>query len=264
MKVLQRLIMITTVCCMAGQAQAQKTVAELPVYNEKELTIKEDWLVKKITQKSGVYRSEDGKDIFLSNGLVTRRIRLSPNVTTVSLKRLSTGEEFLRAARLEAIIELDGQTFNIGGLEGQPNHAFLKEEWLGKMYADPSAFQFSGFETGETEAPFDWEKRSKWMPKDLPWPAPGKSRTLNFKVTDAMMASLVATKITDVATKITDMDKARDVVLEDDFSKTTLAKEWKENLSNKSDRSSFQNEGKPGEITVELRKQEWVRCHEFL
>ena len=45
------------------------------------------------------------------------------------------------------------------------------------MYYWFHAFQFTGYRTGKTEARFPWKKRSKWMPKDLPWPAPGVSLT---------------------------------------------------------------------------------------
>jgi hypothetical protein len=35
--------------------------------------------------------------------------------------------------------------------------------------------------TGQTEARFPWKKRREWLPKDMPWPPPGVSLTLEFR-----------------------------------------------------------------------------------
>ena len=216
-------------------------IDKLPIYNENTVAVKNDWLVKKVTQKSAVYKSSNDKELILSNGLLTRRFRIAPNAATVSIKQLVTGEEFLRAVEPEAIMTLDGQTFQIGGLDGQPNNAFLKEEWIDQMKSNPAAFKFTGFETANTKARFAWKKRAEWMSQDMPWPPSGKSLTLNFKATDKILDA-------QASIQISDMDKNRKFLLADDFSNTVLAGEWKEVLSKNSSRSSFQNEGKPGEI----------------
>ncbi len=40
---------------------------------------------------------------------------------------------------------------------------------------------FDHAETGETKARFPWKKRLEWMPRDVPWPPPGKSLKLFFR-----------------------------------------------------------------------------------
>ncbi len=41
-----------------------------------------------------------------------------------------TGESMLRAVKPEAKVEIDGMKFDVGGLVGQPDHAYLLDEWL--------------------------------------------------------------------------------------------------------------------------------------
>ena len=247
---LKRIMSTSMMLGLVCSANAEE-VKDLPQYNEEKVAVKADWLTVPVEQKAEVYRSEDLQDLILSNGLISRRFRISPNLATISLKHLGTQEEYLRSVRPEAIITLDGQRYDVGGLTGQSNHAFLKEEWISQMTSKPGAFQFTGFEMGETKAPFGWKRRPDWMGKDMPWPAPGKSLTLNFKATNVMIQSLLSSRITD-------MDKARKVLLQDDFTSTILDTEWKEFLSPKSNRSSFRNEGKPGEImTLE-------NCHTYV
>ncbi|MCK5834888.1 MAG: hypothetical protein KAG98_04045, partial [Lentisphaeria bacterium] len=209
---------------------------QLPIYNENSIKVADDWLVKKISQKSDLYRSKNQKELILSNGLISRRILISPNAGTISFKHLVTGEEFLRAVRPEALITIDGKKYKVGGLDGQPGQAFLKEEWVDLLTTNPNDFQYVGFDSGETKAPFKWKKRPKWMRGDLPWPAPGKSLTLHFKMMNSP--------------KPGPLEKGRSgkLLFEDDFSDQSLKAGWQEILSPKCDRSSFQNEGKVGEI----------------
>src|ERR1019366_9386951 len=140
-----------------------------------------DWLLDPSTFKAQVARSADGKDVVLDNGLVRRVIRLAPNATTVSFENLMTGESIIRAVRPEARVVLDGVRYDIGGLAGQPEQAFLKPTWIETLKANPDALQFTGLKAGQTEARFAWKKRREWMPKDMPWPPPGVSLTLEFR-----------------------------------------------------------------------------------
>jgi len=213
-----------------------ENVKQLPVYNESVVKVAKDWLVNKVTRKSELYRSIDQKELILSNGLITRHIRITPNAGTVSFKNLVTGEEFLRAVRPEALITLNGKDYKVGGLDGQPGQAFFKKEWGELLTSNPKDFQFVGFESGETKAPFKWKKRPEWLREDLPWPAPGKSLTLHFKMKGVA--------------KPNSLDKllSGKLLYKDNFSKQVLTSDWHEVLSPQCDRSSFQNEGKVGEI----------------
>ena len=67
----------------------------------------------------------DGRSIALTNGLVRRTFRIAPNAATVDFRNLVTDETILRAVRPEASLTLDGKRFDVGGLRGQPDQAYL-------------------------------------------------------------------------------------------------------------------------------------------
>ena len=138
-----------------------------------------DWLVGRVEPRATVSRSADNTpEIVLANGLVRRVFRVAPDGATVALDNCVTDEAVLRSVTPEARLGLDGRTFDVGGLLGQPEHAYLRREWLDEMTADPAAFHLAGFETGATEAPFPW--RRKRYSADGAWPPPGARLSLRF------------------------------------------------------------------------------------
>jgi hypothetical protein len=56
--------------------------------------------------------------IALSNGLIRRVLRLLFNATADALAKLTTGPNVLRGVKPEAIVEMDGIRFQVGGLRG--------------------------------------------------------------------------------------------------------------------------------------------------
>ena len=139
-----------------------------------------DWLIDPSSFKARIHQNAERHEVILDNGLVRRVIRLAPNAATVSFENLMTGESITRSVRPEARLSLDGVSYDIGGLDGQPVQNFLKSAWIEKLKTNPNAFQFSGFKTGKTETRFQWKKRNEWMANDSPWPPPGVSLTLEF------------------------------------------------------------------------------------
>jgi hypothetical protein len=139
-----------------------------------------DWLVDGTPFKAQIKTAEERHEITLDNGLVRRVFRLAPNAATVAFDNLMTGESLLRAVRPEALVELDGVRYEVGGLSGQPVQNFLKPAWLDLLVANPAAFKFETCRTGRTEARFPWKKRQEWMARDAPWPPPGVSLALEF------------------------------------------------------------------------------------
>ena len=94
-----------------------------------------DWLIDNSSFKAKVI--ETGDRIELSNGLVKRVIKISPNAATIQLDNLVSGESFLRGVKPEAEVKINGVNYEIGGLKGQPNYAFLKEEWIDQLKNSP-------------------------------------------------------------------------------------------------------------------------------
>jgi len=138
-----------------------------------------DWLIDAAPFKARVTVSPDHQQVELNNGLLRRTIRLQPNAATVALDNLSTGESLLRGVKPEALVELDGQRYEIGGLKGQQNYAFLRPEEIPHLQADPRAFRFVGYETGQPQARMAW-KRARHHAPDAQWPPKGVMLRLDF------------------------------------------------------------------------------------
>ena len=83
-----------------------------------------DWLVDSRFYVAAITTSTEAKTIALTNGLVTRTLRIAPNAATVALNNLMTGEAELRSVRPEATLLIDGRAYDVGGLVGQPIHNY--------------------------------------------------------------------------------------------------------------------------------------------
>ena len=190
-----------------------------------------DWLIDPAPYRAVV--TVDEKRAVLDNGLVRRTILVDgKRLATVALDNLMTGEQMLRSIRPEAVVEIDGVRYPVGGLGGQPVLNYLDPSWISKMSPEPGACILERVETGKTVERFPWKKRPEWMPADRPWPPPGVSLTLHFRPPDEFGAAGV--------------EAPRSVLVQDDFE--TLAPAWKAFYSPSHERTSFQNEGKPGEL----------------
>ena len=155
-------------------------IAQLPAAADDAARPSGDWLVVPVKVKAGVYRGHHPREIVMTNGLISRTWRLEPNAATVALDNLVTGESLVRSVRPEALVELDGVKYAVGGLEGQGVHNYLDPRWLDRLTVNPSAFRFASFQVGKTAQRFPWKKRREWMPQDAAWPPPGASLTLSF------------------------------------------------------------------------------------
>ena len=158
------------------------TFSQAPVYEC-------DWLLDASPYKAGVYAGEHPAEIILTNGLLNRIFRVTPNAATVGFDNLVTGASILRGVKPEASVVVDGASYDIGGLVGQEEYAYLRREWIDGFASDPAAFQFVDFAVGKTQAPFAW-KRVRPCP-DLPWPPPGVRLTLNFVGPQDLAAAIV-------------------------------------------------------------------------
>lgn len=143
-----------------------------------------DWLIDSTSFKARVTVSRDKREVEINNGLLRRVIRLQPNAATVALDNLVSGESLLRGVKPEALVEIDGKRFEIGGLKGQPNYAFLRPEWIEGLLADPAAFRFVGCEVGKPQERLAW-KRSRHHAPEVKWPPEGMALRLDFAMPDS-------------------------------------------------------------------------------
>jgi len=156
------------ICFSAISLFAQRDKS-LPVFNaNQDILSATDWLVKPIPQKANIYSSADGKDIILYNGLVKRTFRMIPNVVCIDYKNMSNGQQLLRAVKPEAIVSINGVAYNVGGLNGQKEMAYLLPEWLDSFTAGANDFQFLRFETGSIQPFIKWKPSGWAMNKNQP------------------------------------------------------------------------------------------------
>lgn len=218
---------------IAGSSFAQ---GKLPLFDKASVTAKGDWLLGQVDAKTKVYTNTEGH-LILSNGLASRTFTLQPNVASVGLEELTKNMSYIRSVRPEAELTIDGIHFNVGGLEGQPIQNYILKDWIKNLKADPASFKYVSYQLEETKARFPWKKRLEWMPKDMPWPAPGKELTFTYRLDDQAIDEIVGRQ---------SRDDQRQMIYTDNFTK--LQPEWKLFESKAHDRNSFTNEGKVGEI----------------
>jgi hypothetical protein len=148
-----------------------------------------DWLINRGEYVARARRSDGGRELVLENGLVRRTWRLEPAAACVALDDLMTDRSLLRAVRPEATVTIDGSTYSVGGLVGQPNHAYLTPAWLETMHADPAAFRLVGVEIGRPEARLEWARVRHHAP-DARWPPAGAAVRLDFEAPPAAPSGL--------------------------------------------------------------------------
>ncbi len=150
---------------------ALSTMAQqsLPVYDAtKEKKYNKDWLITPITTKAEVYRSNDEKEIILFNGLVKRSFRIQPNVACVDYQNMSTGQQLLRAVKPEAIITIDGMEYNVGGLYGQSENAYLLPFRINHFTAHQNDFSFVSYSVNPIRPFINWQPKGWAMNKQQP------------------------------------------------------------------------------------------------
>ncbi len=109
-----------------------------------------------------------------------RTFRVVPNGATVGLDNLMTGQTILRGVKPEALVTIDGVRYEVGGLTGQPDYAYLLPEWLEQMKADPDAFRFVGFHVGRPAERFAW-KRVRHHAPEATWPPEGVYLRMDYE-----------------------------------------------------------------------------------
>jgi hypothetical protein len=151
-----------------------------------QLPANKDWLITKTEQSANIIVSQNGNDIVLDNGLVSRSFSLQPNLACVNYKNVSDGEELLRAVSPEAVITIDGKKYNVGGLYGQSEKAYFKSEWLDHLKANGMDFQFKSYEISQIIPYINW-KQSGWAANNKQ-PA---GKTLSFQFQSAQLPGIL-------------------------------------------------------------------------
>jgi hypothetical protein len=133
-----------------------------------------DWLLGSTPHKAQIYTDAARKEVVLTNGLVSRSFRVAVNVSgaggaagaagagdaantaCVDYVNEVTGEQLLRAVGPEARVVLNGRTFNVGGLYGQREKAYLQASRIDSLTAHPDDFQCTGWSQGPLKPFLHW------------------------------------------------------------------------------------------------------------
>jgi len=118
-----------------------------------------DWLLNPIAYKAVIKPSASGKEITLNNGLVKRTFRLNPNLVCTDYTNLVNGQQLLRSVKPEARLTINGKNYNVGGLIGQKENAYLLPEWIDNFRAGKNDFQFKRFEIKALMPRLNWKSK---------------------------------------------------------------------------------------------------------
>ena len=135
-----------------------------------------DWLVQPFRQPASVEEADN--QLILSNGLIRRAFVTSPNFATVNYTNQNTDTSLLRGVKPEAVIVLNGEEFEVGGLKGQPDYAYLDPDWIADFTSAPNAFRFCEYWVGEIESRYPWNR--KRSAASSVYPPEGVSLTVAF------------------------------------------------------------------------------------
>ncbi len=160
------LSLILGVSILAGEAKPQDHRA--------------DWLIDNSSFISKLDKQGNNR-IVLSNGLISRTFLLNPNAVTIGFDNLETGQSLLRGVKPEAEIDLDGKKYAIGGLTGQPDYAYLTEEWISALKPVPGSMVFIDYQTGPVKERMAW-KRVRHAAPDASWPPKGLHLSMNYRM----------------------------------------------------------------------------------
>lgn len=136
-----------------------KVTISLLAQNQK---LAQDWLVSPISQKSQVNITDS--EIVLDNGLVRRSFFLGENLACYDYFNQSTQQQLIRSVKPEARVTINGRVYQVGGLQGQKENAYLKKEWLKNLRKGSSDFVYQSFEIKPVEPFVNW-KANTWLPK---------------------------------------------------------------------------------------------------
>ncbi|MEZ6115208.1 MAG: hypothetical protein R3C28_01330 [Pirellulaceae bacterium] len=186
------LSLVSVCCCLTGQVRSETPTTAWTKVDVSSLPpvpspIQEDWLVHSPDRKSNLFRSEHN-ELVMDNGLIRRSFLFEPNLACVGLDQLQTGGSFIRSIRPECRIGIDGSSYNVGGLNGQPVDNFLRPQWYSQLESNPDAFQLQDVHVRPLQARFPWKARTTWMANPVAWPPAGIEVRFDFAAPAAAKA----------------------------------------------------------------------------
>jgi len=166
---------------MLAQNPLQQKQDALPVYSIDENKKTEgDWLLGNSDAITRVFKSSNGKDLIISNGLMSRQFRMHPYMACFGFRNLISGKEMLRAIEPEAELLINGYSYAVGGAKGQFERGYIQYAWLDRFTADDAAFRLVDFTVRDIQPRFAW-KPLRWSTHKQ-WPPKGKEIDFIFRL----------------------------------------------------------------------------------
>jgi len=150
------------------------------------LFAQKDWLIQPIDQKASIQKKE--QYIVLDNGLTRRTFFIGPNLACIDYTNLTTGQQLLRSIEPEARITIGDKTYNIGGLVGLTEKAYLIKGIEQKLTSDSQAFQMKGYHIDTIAHYIHW-KATTWLSNKEQ--AKGKSIKFDFVSTNPALKNII-------------------------------------------------------------------------
>ena len=134
---------------------------ELPIWNDQFTQSKvSDWLLKKPVQKAGIYKDAKRQQIVFYNGLLKRSFALQPDFSCIDFTNLSNQQQLIRAIQPEAKVTIEGVVYQVGGMKGQSEKAYLVPDSL-QQYSANNDFHFEEINVSPIQPRINW-KRTTW------------------------------------------------------------------------------------------------------
>eukprot|EP01052_Picozoa_sp_SAG31_P031335 SAG31_NODE_3309_length_4436_cov_37.693106_4_plen_488_part_00 len=171
-------------------------------------SVPSDWLLAQAPSSAfpATLHSSAGGRLTIGNSLIQREFTTAPDFACVSFRSLmaSPPAEILRSVQPEALLQLDGITYHIGGLvlpktgssncsaEACPEAArrgvFTDKATLGTMARNESAFNYVSHSSGHPTPRYAWTPGTRYAPEDVAWPARGISLAITFEAPSSAAA----------------------------------------------------------------------------
>lgn len=135
-----------------------------------------DWLINGATYKANIITSSNS--VTLTNGLVERSFRISPNLACYDFVNLANNQQLIRSIKPEARLTINGTSYLVGGLLGQKENAYLTTESLNELTNNPDAFQYKSYRVNDIKPKFE-QQRKWWTPANMQHPT-GKHIAFKF------------------------------------------------------------------------------------
>ena len=145
-----------------------------------------DWLIQPIFQKANIQKKD--QYLVLDNGLTRRTFFIGPNLACIDYTNLTNGQQLLRSIEPEARITIDNKSYDIGGLIGSKEKAYLIKGQEQHLISDPEAFQFKGYKIDSIAHYIHW-KANTWLSNTEQ--AKGKSVKFDFVSTNSALKNII-------------------------------------------------------------------------